>query len=155
MHNAPSVMFPVGRCVWYGVALVILAVAGACALAAWFWLDGRHGVMPWPGLAGAALWLAWIALAARAWRQAPTGQLRWRALERGDSESGRGTWHWHSVAHPEGLALRSAQRMLDLQRLVLLRLCRADAPALWVWVEQARDPVRWNVLRRALVSSDA
>ncbi len=153
MHSAPSVMFPVGRCIWYGVAFAFLAGAGACALGAWWWLDGRQGGVPWPGLVGAMLWLMWVAFAAWTWHHAPTGHLRWSASEGRDPESPRGTWHWHSVACPEGAALRGVERVLDLQVVAFLRLHNADALSRWIWVERARDPVRWNVLRRALVSA--
>lgn len=155
MHNAPSVMFPVGRCIWYGLALAILALIGACALGAWFWFDAPHERAPWPGLAGMALWLAWATLAVRAWRQAPMGRLSWNASERGDAHARNGAWYWHSATSPEGTALRGVERVLDLQVFALLRLHEADAFTHWVWVERARDPARWNALRRALVSSGA
>ena len=153
MHGAPSVMFPVGRCVWYGAAFVVLALLGAFALGAWWWLDGRQGGVPWLGLAGAMLWLMWVCFAAWTWRHAPTGHLRWSASEGRSPEVTRGTWHWHSVACPEGTALRGVERVLDLQVVVLLRLHNADALARWIWVERVQDPERWSVLRRALVSA--
>lgn len=155
MHNAPSVMFPVGRCTWYGVALVLLCVTGACALLAWFWFEARQARAPWPGLAGAALWLSWTAFAVWTWRQAPAGHLRWSASERDDPDAREGIWYWHGPTCPEGTALRGVKQVMDLQVLALLHLHEDDASAHWVWVERALDPARWNSLRRALVSAGA
>lgn len=153
MHSAPSVTFPVGRCIWYGMTFVLLAAMGLCALGAWFGFDGRRGGIPWPGLAGAVLWLAWVIFAAWTWYRAPAGHLRWSASDGSGPDAFKGTWHWHSVSCPEGAALRGVEQMLDLQVVALLRLHNADALYRWVWVERARDPVRWSALRRAIVSA--
>jgi len=153
MHSAPSVTFPVGRCIWYGASFLILSVMGALALGAWYSFDAWRDGLSWPGMVGAVLWLAWVAFAAWTWRHAPVGHLRWIALDTGGLDAQRGVWHWHSVACPEGTALRGVERVLDLQVVALLRLHNADALARWIWVEKARDPTRWSVLRRALVSA--
>lgn len=150
MHSAPSVVFPVGRCIWYGVMFAVLAVLGVCALGAWWWLSGwRYG----SGFAGALLWTTWACFAAWTWRHAPVGQLRWNGPSRHGDDVSMGSWYWHSAACPEGAVLRRVERVLDLQVVALLRLHNADALARWVWVERARDPARWMRLRRALVSA--
>jgi toxin CptA len=152
MRNAPSVMFPVGRCGFYAGLLVLLAVLGAWVMGAWWWTttDLRAA---WMVPAGAMLWLAWVAFAVWSWRRSPTGQLRWDALSAGEESAGG--WLWYSASCAEGAPLQRVEVMLDLQNLALLRLHNADALARWVWVERARDPVRWNDLRRALASTRA
>lgn len=63
-----------------------------------------------------------------------------------------GSWHWYSAACPDGAVLRRVEWVLDLQVVALLRLHNADALARWVWVERARDPAQWMMLRRALTA---
>jgi hypothetical protein len=154
MRNAPSVMFPVGRCVLFGVLLALLAGLGASALGAWWWLDARASAS-WLGLAGTVWWLIWVVFAVWTWRHSPVGQLRWSALGKRDPAASPGVWHWHSVSCPEGAQLQRVELMVDLQGFALLRLHNADALARWIWVEHARHPAHWNDLRRALVSGQA
>jgi len=154
MHNAPSVMFPVGRCGLYGVVLLLLAALGAGALGLW-WLIGATPRTFWLGVAGCALWVVWAAFALWTWRHSPVGQLRWNALERLDLVAPPGSWHWHGESCPEGAPLQRVELMMDWQDIALLRLHHAHAFARWIWVERARNPALWNDLRRALVSARA
>lgn len=154
MYNAPSVMFPVGRCGFYAGALSLLALLAALVLGMW-WGTAAEARSTWWGWAGAACWLAWVGFAAWSWQRSPTGQLAWNGLGRADPTARAGMWLWHSASCPEGAPLRRVETVLDLQDRALLRLHNADALARWVWVERARDPARWNDLRRALVAARA
>ena len=147
-------MFPVGRCGLYGVLLATLAMLGAAALGLSYWLDATSSAA-WPGMAGGVLWSMWVVFALGSWRRSPVGRLRWNALERRDPEAPAGAWHWHGKSCPEGVPLQRVELMMDWQGAVLLRVHHADTSACWIWVERARDPARWNDLRRALISAHA
>jgi len=157
VRNAPSVLYPVGRCAFYARVLMLLAVLGLAVLAAGWW----HG----RGLAGGAfrtavggvgvgLWLLWLGFAWWSWRRAPIGQLQWDALAADSSlRANAGAWRWRSEAYQEGAVLLRVDLMLDLQTRVLLRLHNPDRATSWVWLERCRDPARWDDLRRALVAT--
>ncbi|MBU7573181.1 MAG: hypothetical protein KAF64_07500 [Hydrogenophaga sp.] len=154
MHNAPSVMFPVGRCGLYGVLLALLAVLGAAVLGLWYGLDATRGAA-WSGVLGGTLWSIWVMGALWVWRRSPVGHLKWNALERRDPEAPAGVWHWYSESCAESVPLQRVERVMDWQGIVLLRLHSADAPARWIWAERGRNPALWNDLRRALISARA
>lgn len=146
MRNAPSVIYPVGRCAFHAQCLLLLAATVAAAL--WGWHGS--GVEPrlWQAtLAGAVLWLAW---ALRAWWRSPTGQLHWDAQAAGPPGTPPGAWFWVAGGSLAPQPLLRLEPALDLQRLVLLRLHAAPSVPRWVWVQQANDPARWLDLRRAL-----
>jgi hypothetical protein len=151
MRNAPSVMYPVGRCAFYAQILGCLGVLGGLAVA--FTLATTADSIPKPPapLLGIGLWLCWLGFAVWSWRRSPIGRLQWDALASGaDAEHPSGGWRWHSDAYPEGALMQRVEPMLDLQTRVLLRLRNADAATSWIWVEQRHDPARWDDLRRAL-----
>lgn len=158
MHNAPSVVYPVGRCVLYAGLLAMLGGLGVLVLLLWWWpWLGAPGDSPLvvrvAGVLGALLWLAWAGFAWRSWLRSPVGQLQWDALGAPDSGSARaGVWRWRRDAYADGLTLQRVERVLDLQSRLLLQLREPGTARHWVWVERTRDPARWNDLRRALVS---
>jgi hypothetical protein len=59
-----------------------------------------------------------------------------------------GAWRWLPAEVAQDLD--AVLWMLDAQAVVLLRLQRAQGRALWVWLEGASEPARWDALRRAL-----
>lgn len=158
MRNAPSVLYPVGRCVFYARLLVWLGLLGLVALLAGGWwysgesaggLASRRAAV----LAGAGLWLgfAWWG-----WQRAPRGLLQWDALAASAVPGAQaGAWRWRSEAYQEGAVLQRVELMLDLQSRVLLRLHNPDAATSWVWLERSQDQARWDDLRRALVANAA
>ncbi len=153
MRNAPAVMYPVGRCAFY--AKVLLGLAGMGGLVVAFPLitmvdsTERTPVV----LVGMGLWLLWSCFAAWSWRRSPTGRLQWDALaSHADGEGQAGAWRWHSDAYQDGALMQRVEPMLDLQTRMLLRLQNRDAATSWIWVEQDRDPARWDDLRRALMA---
>lgn len=154
MHNAPSVVFPVGRCAFHGWLLVALGgVGGAVGMLFLVESDVRNlGVWGWlPGVAGMAAWLLWTTWALLTWLSSPQGSLHWesrRVAEEGTS----GAWSWADRNCPEPLTLNSMERVLDLQDRVLLRFSGPGVGRRWAWVERRSSPGRWNDLRRALVA---
>ena len=157
MHNAPSVVFPVGRCAFQGWLLVVLGMVGA-AVGALFLVESdfwRLGAWGWlPGVTGMCVWLIWAAWAFANWRRSPEGSLRWDARQL--AESGvQGIWAWTDRMASEPVELSDVERVLDLQSRVLLRICGPGMGRQWVWVESGSCPARWNDLRRALVSGRA
>jgi len=158
MRNAPTVLYPVGRCAFYARLLVGLGALGLTALLAAGWYSGESAGPPaWRGpaaLAGAGLWLLWVVCAWWSWQHAPRGQLQWDALAASaDAGTQVGAWRWRSEAYQEGAVLQRVELMLDLQSRVLLRLHNPDAATSWVWLERRQDPARWDDLRRALLAT--
>jgi hypothetical protein len=157
MHNAPSVVFPVGRCAFQGWLLVALgAVSSAVGTLFLVESDFRNlGVWGWfPGVAGVVGWLLWTAWACLSWLRSPQGTLHWEP-RRVAEEGAKGAWSWTDRNCSEPLTLNSMERVLDLQGSVLLRFSGAGVGPRWAWVERRSSPGRWNDLRRALLASRA
>lgn len=157
MRNAPSVIYPVGRCFFYAGLLCVLAVLSLLVLMWWFWLSAQGQLLQQPRVVawlGAVLWLAWAGFAWRSWVNAPVGLLRWDAQATPLHGLARaGVWRWQRDPHSDGAPLQQVERVLDLQNRVLLRVRNPDGAHRWLWVECASNPARWNDLRRALVQA--
>jgi hypothetical protein len=146
MRNAPSVMYPVGRCAFHGQLLMLLA--GAVAASLWGWRGSGVDTRLWLlALAGALLWLSW---ALRAWWRSPSGHLHWDGRAAGLQNTETGAWFWLDSVGLEPQRVLGVAQALDLQWVVLLRLRSAAAVPRWVWVQRPSDPARWLDLRRAL-----
>jgi hypothetical protein len=134
MHNAPSVNYPVGRCLFAGAAIGALWCVGGAAVVGWAWQSPAGA--PMVGVV-TAVWAACGLLAAHAWWRSPAGVLAWD----GDG------WSWAG----ETLGTGRPRAALDLQRWLILRLPGGSGPA-WLWLEQGSDPQHWDALRRAVYS---
>lgn len=157
MRNAPSVIFPVGRCLFYAGLLYVLAVLSLLVLLWWFYtgvendLFQNSRVTNW---LGATLWFFWACFAWRSWMHAPVGLLQWDALATPrDGLAPVGVWYWLRDTYSHGAPLQRVESVLDLQNRLLLRVRNPDGVHRWLWVERASEPGRWNDLRRALVQS--
>ena len=156
MQSAPSVVYPVGRSVFYrNLILAVGGAVGAMLSLGWVvaWVAApwsvRHGL--WA--LGAALWAVWFA---RAWRHsavAPGGELHWDArampVKLGDLP-GAWYWRWADSKH-EPVPLRVVL-VLDWQERVLVRTKGLPLVARWLWLERSACSARWDDLRRALTA---
>ena len=143
MHNAPSVLYPVGRSRFLGWLVTLLWLAGALAAAGQGW---HAGGLAWPVLLTGGSVLLAGALAWWSWQHTPHGALRWDG----------GDWHWlpetrNPGAFPEPLTA-PPQIHLDLQQVLLLSLSQAGSRRVWLWLERAQSPMRWDDLRRAVLA---
>ncbi|QHE75727.1 hypothetical protein F9Z45_06490 [Hydrogenophaga sp. PBL-H3] len=157
MHNAPSVVYPVGRCVFYAVLLAMIALV--CALIGAMFLSGvlQRAGQPWgwtTALAGVLSWMAWLVLAVASWLRSPEGVLKWDSSSV-QEDGGAGGWLWCSSSDAEPISLSQVACVLDLQRQILLCIRSVNTGQRWIWVERRSNQARWNDLRRALVSSRA
>ena len=140
MHNAPSVHYPVGRSVFWGLVLCAIWTSGALLMGAWCYTNGS---VSWRQLRGIFVLAAVGGLAGAGWWRTPVGTLGWDGQQ----------WLWTSRAgapawyEPGGVAVA-----LDLQQHLLLVLRTGRGPALWLTAEQAAWPARWHDLRRAVYS---
>ncbi|MDO8441921.1 MAG: hypothetical protein Q7S97_12105 [Polaromonas sp.] len=139
MHNAPPVVYPLGRSHFQGLVLLGLWLAGLAVLALWW-----HAAPGFDWRLGAALaaTLASGALAGLGWKNSPIGQLRW------DGQ----VWRWESQGYQAGTLVRELSVALDFQRILLLRLENHDHATLWLWAGRTALPERWLDLRRAVYS---
>lgn len=135
MHRPPAVSIQVERSRWH--LGFILTCSLLCALNLAFWMQvqnsnpSRFFVFALVGIA--------LALALRVWWSTPTGRLGW------DGES----WFWSGVGD---VALKHLSMVVDLQRLVLVRIRGEDGLSTWLWLETRRFDTRWFAVRRALVA---
>lgn len=153
MRNAPSVLYPVGRCAWYVRGLYLLGFLGLLTVAGAWWTGARQpGLtgLPWTG---AGLWVLWGGFALWSWQRTPQGLLKWDASTPAmDAAASPGAWIWYSEAYQDGVKLLRVDRVLDVQNRVLLHLRYPHEGRSWVWAERARDPARWADFRRALLA---
>lgn len=160
MRRAPSVIYPVGRCAFYGYLLAGLGMLSLLAFMAWCWpwmtapaLNPHTDQLMTAG-AGALLWLIWAGLAWRTWARTPEGRLQWDAQGSALEGLRPGVWRWHEASgYLDAVPLTQVLRVWDGQNRLLLCLRQPNHKARWIWVEQAREPARWDDLRRALMAS--
>ena len=138
-HNAPPVVYPLGRSVLLGRLLGGLWLAGLLALLVGCCVNRQ---LDWrTALAMVAVLVAGVATRT-SWNNLPIGQLVWD----GD------VWRWESASYQTGIAEHELWVIADFQHRLLLRLENQAHASLWLWVEQSAMPERWLDLRRAVYS---
>ena len=141
LHNAPPVVYPLGRSRFLGTFLLGLWLCGLLLTVLWYFHGTRQ--LDWRlGLAAIAALGAGVA-AYTGWRRSPVGQLAWDG----------GVWRWESGGYQAGVAEYELSVLADLQHYLLLRLENPARTRLWLWVERSVMPERWLDLRRAVYSS--
>ncbi|MDO8903409.1 hypothetical protein [Hydrogenophaga sp.] len=153
MRSAPSVVYPVGRCVLYGRYLFALSALVLTVLIGWaLSSSGRYFVDAiWAGVASWALWSIWVF---KSWWYTPKGALHWDSLAPSAGDSPRaGAWRWLADEGGENVSLQAIECVIDWQSWMLLRLKQPSHLATWVWVERHCGPARWGDLRRALMAT--
>lgn len=157
MHSAPSVVYPVGRCVFYAVLLAMIGLVSAAVWAVLLFEVVHRPDSPkvWiTTLAGVLSWMVWLVLAVTSWLRSPEGVLKWDSSSV-QEDGGAGGWLWCSSSDAEPISLSQVACVLDLQRQILLCIRSVNTGQRWIWVERRSNQARWNDLRRALVSSRA
>ncbi len=153
MRSAPTVAYPVGRCVLFGHLLLLLGAMGGAALAGWAWLASGP-VLVWGLAGGAGLLALWASMARRAWLRAPQGLLQWDSLAPASGTTPHaGGWRWLPMGGGEEALPPGVEVVADFQRWMLLRWQQPRQAAHWAWVERQRAPALWRDLRRALMAS--
>ena len=138
-HNAPPVVYPLGRSSFLGRLLLGLWLAGLFSALLWWYLTRQ---LDWRmALAFVAVLLAGVA-ARTSWNHLPGGQLAWDGA----------VWRWESASYQTGVAELELLVVADFQRRLLLRLENHARASLWLWAEQSAMPERWLDLRRAVYS---
>ncbi len=145
MHNAPPVVYPVGRFVWGRRVAWLLALVGAAGLLAW--QAGSQATMGKVVLA----WCVWSLSLAVAWGSlahecSASGHLSW------DGES----WLWRDDAgHVQTV---DVQVLLDVGHAICLRyegsklLSQESCRAQWAVLQAAAMPSSWHGFRCAVYS---
>jgi hypothetical protein len=156
MHNAPPVVYPVGRFVWGLYVMACLSTLGALGLVFW----QRLSALPW-AVAGWA-WVAWgmCVVLAFAWRSGQTlssGHLFWTGeawlLHGGQNDEPETSLQW-SVAP----FVVSVSVLLDLGSVMLLTVQPLDESGQragrlrHAWVHRAATPSKWHGFRCAVYS---
>jgi hypothetical protein len=145
MHNAPPVVYPVGRFVWGSWMVAGLALAGWLALVFW-WGMGSPG---WAqtGLAGLA-WLVSVVVTVMDWPQerSPQGCLVWSGED----------WSWRAPSGTEMpvrvQVLWDAGRLIGLAYTGLHALDSTARRSQFAVVSQAMMPSSWHGFRCAVYS---
>lgn len=139
MHQAPPVIYPLGRPRFLGWLLLGLWLAGS--LVVLLFLDSMRS-FDWRMVLTLAVVLGAGAAARSSWNNAAAGQLAW------DGEA----WRWESAGYQTGIAAHELSVIADFQGMLLLRLENRASARLWLWVERCALPERWLDLRRAVYS---
>ncbi|OGB01593.1 MAG: hypothetical protein A3E79_16845 [Burkholderiales bacterium RIFCSPHIGHO2_12_FULL_61_11] len=139
LHNAPPVVYPLGRSRFLGWLLLALWLAGLLALLLWSYATRQ---LDWRMAFAVAAVVGTGVLARVGWNNSPTGQLVW------DGE----VWRWESSSYRTGIGEYKLSLIADFQSMLLLRLENQAGARLWLWVEQGVLPERWLDLRRAVYS---
>ena len=144
MHNAPPVVFPVGRFVWGPRSAQALAATVSGALALWLaWTDASAYVLAW----AVCVWL--VAVLATVW---------W--LPREFLQEGELTWDgeaWHAPSAAVGTDPVRLSLTLDGGHFMLVSLrstgqSGSGAGVRHAWVRRADMPTRWHGFRCAVYS---
>ena len=138
-HNAPSVIYPLGRSRLQGQLLGVCWCLGLAVVG--FWLFTVHVVGWRQGLALGLLALTGMAAFA-GWKNVAVGQLAWDGQH----------WYWESKGYQEGVASYTVSVACDFQSMMLLRIDNSAHAVLWLWAERRACPERWLDLRRAVYS---
>jgi len=136
-YKAPPVIYPVGRSFWAASTMVLGWAAAFGVTWAWTWAAGPGDSAPtwgWASLLPASLVLVWH------WRRAPIGRLSWDGQH----------WLWVSRAYPVGTPLSPPQVLIDLQRVIVVRMSNPAGAALILWLEARQERQRWLDMRRAI-----
>ena len=148
MHNAPPVVYPVGRFVFGRLWLAALCVLSAVGIISWHMQSLATGPKLW------AAWLLWGLCAVAAWHGVPRqsltgGHLGWS----GES------WFWQSDEHADGHLLGVAVSVsLDTGQGLLLWVQPLDEQGLargrlqCAWLEAGAMPSKWHGFRCAVYS---
>ncbi len=143
MRHAPSVIYPVGRCAFWGQLLALCGLLLVAVL-----VIGWSGLTRWQATGLALALLAWFLSAAWAvWCQ-PEGWLRFSVSPAplpGDT-----AWSWLVKPGGDALPLNTPRIVLDLQQRLLLQAGGSAAVPRWIWLEARLAPADWLALRRAL-----
>ena len=140
IHNAPPVVYPLGRSHFLGRLLLVLWLGGLLLAMLWLYTSQR---LDWR-IGSALLAVLGAGVAARAgWNNLPAGQLVW------DGKA----WRWESASYRAGIAEYEVSVIADFQSRLLLRLENPASASLWLWMERSVFPDRWLDLRRAVYSA--
>jgi toxin CptA len=138
-HNAPPVVYPLGRSAFQGAVLFGFWCAGLLFAMLWLY-TGRSAA--WAiVLVAAAVLLAGLG-ARYGWKNSPVGRLAW------DGQ----LWRWESAVYQTGIAEQQLFVIADFQHLLVLRIENRAHASLWLWAERRAFPERWMDLRRAVYS---
>lgn len=138
-HRAPTVRFRVEPS--RKAALLTAAVWATAAVMNLAWWQLAASGDPGPALGGLSLLAVSVLLVVRG-RRPVHGQISWD-----------GQWRWFSPAYPAGTTLVWPQVVMDMQQLMLVRLCNADGARWTLWLDAAAQPRDWLDLRRALFAA--
>ena len=136
MHLPPAASWMVGQSQGQRHLLAALVLLGALATLFFCYSQswGASSLLVLLVLAGCSV------AAVAGFGRSAQGLLRW------DGER----WHWPD---PAGRAVADVVCVLDLQRLMLLRLDFDRRPCLWLWLQSPEMDGRWLAMRRAVVAS--
>ena len=138
MHNAPAVLYPVGRSQRLAAFLALTWGLGVAVCAGWSIEAGEFNGRHWTAV---ACLVACAGMVTAGWRAMPVGKLRF------DGQ----TWWWATGFRSEvSVELRVR---LDLQHGLLLFVRDAAGTVSWCYAERVLAPQRWNELRRAVYAS--
>ncbi|UFS56355.1 hypothetical protein LN050_00135 [Comamonadaceae bacterium M7527] len=149
MHNAPPVMYPVGRCALCGRAFYVVGVLQLLLLVATAHASQPAAGQRWPWVLAAGVLLLWLlanALVGAKVKQQVVCYLAWQYLGR------EAVWQLQTREYSEPVPLASTAVALDMGFCALVRVSCLQGGSQWLWLFERDSPGRWLAMRRALMA---
>lgn len=149
MHNAPPVIYPVGRCALCGHAFYVLGGLQLLVLVVTALASQPAPGQRWPWALAAGVLLIWLCVNALVDAKAPplvARYLAWQYLGRD------GVWQLQTRDYGEPVPLTTTTVALDMGFCVVVRVGAQRAASQWLWLFERDSPGRWLAMRRALMA---
>ncbi len=137
MHRAPAVHFSTARSLWHLRCILVLSLLSVASVLCFQAELSQPG---WNVLAISLFVLLTTSIAILQWALTRPGYLRWDGHR------------WFASAF-DNVAVPCLTLQIDGGRVLLVSLHDGTGRRMWLWLEEGRDAVLWNALRRAIVSS--
>lgn len=137
MHHAPAIHYLVVPSRWVTRLMWALWLLGCGVMVIFF---TTQAVPLSIGMAWGAVVLMGAALAWRAGRSTPCGDLHWDGA----------TWHWSGFSDPSPCRL---VLHMDWQQCLLVTVQQPANRHIWLWLEPQHGRQAWLALRRAVVGA--
>lgn len=149
MHNAPPVIYPVGRCALCGRAFYAVGALQLLLLAATAFASQPVAGQRWPWVLAAGALLLWLFVNVRAGIKAKPQDARYLAWQYVGRE---GVWQLQTRDYGEPVPLPTVVVALDMGLCVVVRAAAQHAGGQWFWLFERDSPGRWLAMRRALMA---
>lgn len=157
MHNAPPVIYPVGRCAVCAYAFYVVGVLQLLVMAGAAYASQPIAGARWSWFLAGMVLLVWLfanvvvdkRAAKRRAAAPPQSGLRYLAWQHAGPD---GVWQIQTQHYGEPVPLLSTFVALDTGSCMLVRVNAPRSGIQWLWLFERDSPQRWLAMRRALMA---